>query len=81
MQTIKTYKKILPALQTRVSEFKLFGIDYITERDIFNYLDEEVWNSEEISIDELLSDVLNTPTYLIKDYLLNKHKNSPKNLL
>lgn len=81
MQPIKIYKKILPALQTRVSELKLFGMDYITERDIYNYLNEVVWEDNDISIPELISDILNTPSYLIKDYILDKHKNIKENLL
>lgn len=74
------YKRLLPALKTRKNEIVLSGFPYVTTEDIFNYLKSVKWkNVKEITIHEMVSDVLNTDTYEIAGYL-NKTKKS-KDLL
>lgn len=80
MDAISKYNQLLPALKARVSDFKSFGIDYISENDILDYLKNCVWNNYDLPFNDMISDVLNTPGYLIKDYILIKHKNE-KNIL
>lgn len=73
------YQKILPALKTKVSNLKIFGYNFIDEDDILSYLMDKVWlEDEELAIDEIIADVLNTPNYLIKDYLIDNIKNKNK---
>ncbi len=76
------YQKILPALKTKISNLKEFGYEYITEEDVLKYLIENVWEEDkEMAIDEIIADILNTPNYLIKDYLIEqslKKKNKNK---
>lgn len=79
MESIQIYNKLLPALRTRVNNFKEFGISYISEHDIWVYLNECVWKNLELPINDLISDILNIPSYLIKDYILNKHNKKDNN--
>lgn len=73
------FSKLLPALKAKVSKLQEFGINYIDENDIWNYLVEKEWDEKEKNIDELVSDILNVPGYLIKDYLLENRKNNNSN--
>ena len=67
------YKQLLPALKTKRREIVLSGFPYITTEDIFNYMKQIKWkNTKEISLAEMVSDVLNTDTYDIVNYLDNK---------
>ncbi len=78
------YKKVLPALKTKVSDLRSFGISEIDEKDVWKYLVNEVWDEKERTINEIVNDILNCPNYLIKDYLfkkINKTVNKDDNLL
>ena len=78
------YKKVLPALKTKVSDLRSFGISEIDEKDVWKYLVNEVWDEKERTISEIVNDILNCPNYLIKDYLFkknNKTVNKDDNLL
>lgn len=72
------YKKLLPVLKTKMSSLESFGMDYINEEDIWNFLTTKYFTSLDGSIDELVADILNVPNYLIKDYLLEELKNRKK---
>lgn len=80
MNNKKLYNMVLPALRTKVSDLKEFGINYISEKDIWNYLVNNVWTEEEKAIDEIVSNILNVPNYLLKDYVIsNKKEENKKN--
>ena len=71
MNSIPSFQNLLPVLKIKKNNFKLFGIDYISERDIWNYLNDCVWSKDKnINIDEIVNDILYTPAYLIKDYIV-----------
>jgi len=73
------FKKVLPILKTKVSYLRDFGMDYIHEEDIWNYLIEKEWDEKERTIDEIASDILNLPGYLVKDYLLENNRSKKSN--
>ena len=54
------YKRLTPALRTKMSELKQYGYGYLKKEDIWNYLKENVWtNSHNLSLNEMVSDILN----------------------
>lgn len=66
------YRKVKPALYSKMIELKKLGIDYIKENDIWNYLTKTIWSrSNNLSLSEVVSDILNLNTDEIKNYVLN----------
>ena len=75
------YKRLKPALYSKVVELKRNGLDYIKEEDIFNYLLETSWSKKDnISISELTSEILYLDNSLISNYMLNILKNTERNI-
>lgn len=79
METIKftsleeLYKRLKPALKTKKDEMNQLGYMYIKEIDIWNYLKEVKWiNSKNLSLYQMVSDVLNADNILIDKYLKEK---------
>lgn len=67
------YKRIRPALKTKKEEMKRAGYIYIKEEDIWNYLKENKWiNSKNLSLYQMVNDVLNADDMLIDKYLKEK---------
>ncbi|MBP3461864.1 MAG: hypothetical protein J6K21_05630 [Bacilli bacterium] len=67
------YKRIKPALKTKKEEMRRNGYIYIKEEDIWNYLKEVKWiNSKNLSLYQMVSDVLNVDDMLIDKYLKEK---------
>ena len=67
------YERIKPALRCKQSEMKRNGYNYIKLEDIWNYLKEVKWkNDTNLSLYDMVSDVLEVPNEVIDDYL--KHK-------
>lgn len=67
------YKRIKPALKTKKEEMRRSGYIYIKEEDIWNYLTEIKWkNSKNLSLYQMVYDVLNAENILIDKYLKEK---------
>lgn len=67
------YKRLKPALTTKVDEMRMQGYTYIKEEDVWNYLKEIKWkHSKDLSLYEMVSDVLNLESEKIDIYLKNK---------
>lgn len=67
------YRRIKPALHTKKEEMRRAGYIYIKEEDIWNYLKEIKWiNSKNLSLYQMVSDVLNVENELIDRYLKEK---------
>lgn len=67
------YRRIKPALHTKKEEMKRSGYPYIKEEDIWNYLKEIKWvHSKNLSLYQMVSDVLNVEDSLIDRYLREK---------
>lgn len=75
-QNIKQlYNRLLPALRTKKAEMNRVGINYVQEEDIWNYLKEIKWKkANDLSLYDMVNDVLNTDSSLIESYLKNKLK-------
>ena len=67
------YKRIRPALKTKKDEMNRAGYIYIKEIDIWNYLKDVKWiNSKNLSLYQMVSDVLNADNVLIDKCLKEK---------
>lgn len=67
------YNRITPALRCKQREMVRSGLNYIKQEDIWNYLKEVKWKSAtNLSLYEMVSDVLNTDSNLIDAYLKKK---------
>ena len=69
------YDRLLPAMETKVDEFKNNGIKYISVEDIWNYLKNYKWvNSKDLTLSECVDDILNTDILEYKKYMKDKIK-------
>lgn len=69
------YKRILPALRSKVEELKRSKISYITERDIWSYLSSNVWRKKkDLEFYEIIDSILNVSVIELNNYLTNNIK-------
>lgn len=67
------YKRLKPALTTKCDEIKRDGYTYIKEEDIWNYFKEIKWRtSKDLSLYEMVGDILNLESTVIDNYLKEK---------
>lgn len=67
------YKRLIPAMETKVQELKLDGISYITVDDIWNYLKRNKWSkSKDLTLSKCVDDILNTKNIEYKKYVKEK---------
>ena len=67
------YIRIKPALHTKKEEMRRAGYEYIKTEVIWNYLKEAVWEkASNLSLYQMVSDILNTEDSYIDDYLKEK---------
>lgn len=75
------YKHVMPALTSRKDELSKLGYNYINEDDIWNYLKEVKWkNASNLSLAEMVNDILNTEDTTIDNYLKTKLNLKERNL-
>lgn len=64
------YKKLLPALNTKVGDLNRANIKYIKEMDIWNYLKDNYWkNRSDLTLGEMVNDILSTPNFKLEEYV------------
>ena len=67
------YKRVLPALYSKVRETRRIGLKFINEKDVWNYLAQNVWcNRNDLQLHDLISDILNVDNYKLNDYVMKK---------
>ena len=67
------YKRLKPALSTKVNEMHRKGFTYIKTEDVWNYFKEIKWKkSIDLNLYQMVSDLINTEDVLIDDYLKDK---------
>ncbi len=86
MEDIKSeqelYTKLLPALTTRSNEFKRNNYFYVTKEDIWNYLKESKWiKATDLSLYEIVSDILNVEYELVDYYVKEKLKHQKRDVI
>lgn len=71
------YARIEPALEAKRMEMIRSGYSYIKKEDIWNYLKEVKWKSStDLSLAEMVNDILNSDSEIIDDHLKNTLKRS-----
>ena len=69
------YKRIKPALKTKKKEMERLGYSYIKEKDIWYYLKDNKWRlSNNLSLYQMVTDILNCDNLLIDNYVKSKLK-------
>lgn len=75
------YERLKPALRTKKNEMNRRGFTYIRLEDIWNYLKEVKWKrASDLSLHEMVSDVLNTHDETIDAYLKQKLKSTDREI-
>ena len=73
------YDRIKPALETKAVEMHRVGYSYIKKEDIWNYLKEIKWKKAcDLSLHEMINDILNTDNTLIDTYFKDKVKDTER---
>lgn len=71
------YKKLLPALNTKVGDLKRANIKYIKEIDVWNYLKDNYWkNRSDLTLGEMVNDILSTPNFKLEEYVTRTNINN-----
>lgn len=72
------FQKVLPALQTKMSEFKFYEYDSITLMDLWNYCVEKKWRKkavQDLHIHEIVSIIFSvTPSEIVNHDQINHFK-------
>jgi len=69
------YKRVRPALSSKVKETKRCGITIVKEEDIWNYLIDSKWkNGNGLELFNIVDDILNVDNLLLEKYVINKMK-------
>lgn len=67
------FKRVGPALRSKVNEVHRIGYSYIQELDIWNYLIETKWcKSKNLMLSDIVNDILHTKVEDIDSYLKDK---------
>jgi len=67
------YKRVSPALYSKLKEIKRMGYTLVTEKDIWNYLVDNEWkNRTNLELYDLISDIMNADNYKINLYVTDK---------
>lgn len=75
------YKRVRPALTSKVREFRRNKIKYVKEEDIWNYLADSKWkNGKNLELFNIVDDILNTNNKEIEEYVVNKMKDFKRDI-
>lgn len=73
------FDRLRPALKTKQTELKRNGYTYIHDSDIWGYLIENKWNnSHNLSLYDMVSDILNSDNEFIDDYVKQTIRNTKR---
>ena len=67
------YRKLLPAFNVKINDLKRQNINYITSKDIWNYLKNTNWSKrEDLTLGDMVNDIITVPN---KDLIDNIRRN------
>ena len=78
--SLDLYKRLLPAINSKINELSKYEIFYVKREDIWNYLKQEKWKDDNISLAEMVDDILNTDNEKLVKYVKEKTLNERKNI-
>ena len=76
--SLDLYKRLLPAINSKINELSKYEIFYVKREDIWNYLKQEKWKYDNISLAEMVDDILNTDNEKLVNYVKEKTLNERK---
>ena len=77
--TKELFERLKPALKSKQTELKNNGYNYIHVIDIWDYLTKTKWQkSHNLSLYEMVSDILNSDNEFIDDYVKNVIRNTER---
>lgn len=69
------YKRLIPAFNVKINDLRRNNIKNIHSEDLWNYLRKNSWNnSTNLSLGEMVNDILNLSDKEIVNYVLSKEK-------
>jgi len=75
------YKRILPALNTKVIELQREGSIFVEPLDIWNYCLKTKWkNRGDLRIYQIVDDILSVDNILLENYVIENIKNNKRNI-
>lgn len=70
---IELYKRLVPALNSKVKEFEKNGEKSIKKEDLWNYFIKNKWvNVNSLSLSEMVDDILNMDNNILIQNIKNK---------
>lgn len=80
--SVDLYKRLTPALNSKVKELKHYNINNVKKEDIWNYLMKNKWdNVKGLALSDMVDDILNSDNEKIKKYLEDKQAKEKKNIV
>ena len=76
------YKRVKPALNSKIKEIKRENFDYIKEEDIWNYLIQNKWSKDKgLVLCDVVDDILHVDIKKLDKYVKEKMKKVKEYLL
>ena len=76
------YKRVKPALNSKIKEIKRENFDYIKEEDIWNYLIQNKWSKDKgLVLCDVVDDILHVDIKKLDKYVKEKMKKVKEDLL
>lgn len=64
------YKRVTPALNSKIKDLRRIGINYIHKEDIWNYLKINCWcKKTNLTLGEMVNDIMTLSNTQIEDYV------------
>lgn len=66
------YKRVEPALKSKVKDLKRVGVNYVQKADVWNYLKNNVWcKKNNLTLGEIVNDIMTIPNAELEMYVQN----------
>lgn len=70
------YKKVNPALKSKIKDLTRIGINYVQEADIWNYLKNNIWCKKvNLTLGEVVNDIMTVSNAELENYVKSLFKN------
>lgn len=67
------YERLTPALNSKIKELRLLGINYIDNKELFDYLSKNKWkDSKNLTLFDMVDDILHIENSKLEEVIKNK---------
>ena len=64
------YKRVQPALNSKVKDLTRVGVNYVQKADVWNYLKNNIWcKKSNLTLGEIVNDIMTTPNAELEMYV------------